>query len=74
MSYPVYAKPLFSKAFANNIHAQLANLKWLNQPEEYLYNFNQLYDSPNHLLFYERDERSLKLLANIKQNIMIAKW
>ena len=67
MSYPVFARPLFNKSYADAIHLKLNSLKWLNAPEEYLYEYDELFDSPNHLLYKNRDERTYKLLNNLRR-------
>ena len=69
ISYPVFAKALFNKVYADKIHAALSNIQWLNTPEAYLYEYDQLYDSPNHLLYKMKDERTLRILKDIKHAI-----
>ena len=71
ISHPVYAKALFNKEYADKIESSLKELHWINGPEKYIYHYSELYDSPNHLIFAMRDERTLKLLTDIKQHIMV---
>lgn len=68
-AYPVYAKPYFSPNFVKNIKASLPNINWIGTPEEYLYNFEDMYDSPNHILYNKIGDRTHKLVNNIKQYI-----
>ncbi len=66
ISFPVYAKPYFNKYYASKIKESLNTLHWLNAPEKYLYNFDQLYNTPDHLLYEFRNNRTEKLVEDLK--------
>ena len=68
-AFPVYSKTFFSKNYALQIHDALPGIKWLGTPEQYLYGFEDLYDSPNHLIYNKVDERTLKLVKDLKMAI-----
>jgi hypothetical protein len=66
-SFPVYAKVQYNRAYLNALGKELPEVRFIGTPETYLYNYAQLYDSPNHLVFSMRDERTTKLANDIKQ-------
>ena len=67
LSYPVFAKILFNQSYADKIRNTLTGIRFINQPTEYLYDLNDLYNSANHLKFSQRDQRSYKLLEDIRR-------
>ncbi len=68
-AYPVYPKPFFSIAYANKMREALPGITWIGSPTQYLYNFEELYDSPNHLLYNKIEDRTIKLVADIKTEL-----
>jgi hypothetical protein len=71
IGYPVYAKKLASDEYAFKIHENLKDMNWVDDnPDTFLYEANQLYDSPNHLLFNMRNERTVKLITLLKNQLI----
>lgn len=66
-AYPVYARPLYNKEYALKLRKALHRVTIIGLPENYLYTFNQLYDSPNHLVFSMRNQRTRQLIADVKE-------
>lgn len=64
--YPVYSKNMYNKEVVSKISRELLPIKFTGEPENYLYSFDSLYDSPNHLLYNIRDERTFKVIRDIK--------
>lgn len=65
-AYPVYSRYFYNDNVAKKIAEKLQPLKFINNPETYLYGFDSLYDSPNHILYKFRDERTSKLINDIR--------
>lgn len=70
-SYPVFLRTLYNANWHSIIEQNLSSIKIINQPTDFLYGIDSLYDSENHLQYKYRDIRTLKLLSNIKSHISL---
>lgn len=70
IGYGVYAKKLVPEEYAFKIHNELKEMNWFtNNPNDCLYDANQLFDSPNHLLFNLQNQRTEKIIALLKKQL-----
>ncbi len=68
--YPVYARGMYDPSVVSKIAKQLYPVQFTGTAETYLYGLDSLYDSPNHLLYNIKDERTFKLVKDIKGIIL----
>ena len=68
-SFPVYAKAQYNKSYTEALIKELEGIHFIGSPQKYLYDYNQLYDSPNHLIFSMRNERTMKLIEDVKKEM-----
>ncbi len=66
-SVPVYAKIYYDSSYMSGIFKKLNGVNIINKPERYLYEMNEMFDTPNHILFSFKQDRTIKLLFDIRQ-------
>ena len=69
-SVPVYAKPYYDSSYMSSLFQSLNGVSIINKPEQYLYEMEEMFDTPNHILYKVREARTKKLLEDIKKAIV----
>lgn len=70
-SYPVYMRSLYNNDWGEIIQKNLKEIKLINNPSDFLYGVDSLYDSENHLRFQYRNQRSIKLVNNLRNYLAL---
>lgn len=68
-SYPVYMRSLYNDSWEQKIQQNLTGINIINKPTDFLYGVDSLFDSENHLRFQFRNQRSIKLLNNLRNQL-----
>ena len=69
-SVPVYAKPYYDSLYMSSLFQSLNTVRVINKPEQYLYEMEDMFDTPNHILYKLREARTKKLLEDIKKALV----
>jgi hypothetical protein len=67
LDWPVYSNKLVDENFAGVIKNELLKLNWIGSYNDYLYDESALYDSPYHLKFDYQNNRTWKIVNDIKR-------
>jgi hypothetical protein len=67
LDWPVYSNQLIDADFPNIIERELHTLNWIGKYSDYVYDEAALYDSPYHLIYNYQNERTLKVIKDIKR-------
>jgi hypothetical protein len=66
ISFPVYLNSLIDETLPQLMKENLRDFNWISDYKTYAYDTSYLYDTPYHLKFKFRNERSLKLVKDIQ--------
>lgn len=66
ISFPVYQNTMIDETLPHLMKTTMKDFNWISNYETYAYDTSFLFDTPYHLKYKYRDERSIKLVSDIK--------